>query len=64
MALQKKPSRRVENQKIRESAYTAARQLKAQEPHVNFIASWLIKRRHQNGFGEDFEYTLRPREAR
>lgn len=44
-------------------ANEAAEQLKQQKPRVNNITSWLENRKDQNGFGEDFEYTLRPRRA-
>lgn len=39
-------------------------QTAANQPKVNAITSWLDNRKNQNGFGEDFEYTLRPKEAR
>lgn len=38
--------------------------LRKQEPHVNAVTSWLQNRANQNGFGADFEYTLRPRGAK
>ena len=34
------------------------------EDKVNVIIDFLQKRKNQNGFGEDFEITLRPKEAR
>lgn len=36
--------------------------LKREGPRMNAIASYLEKRTNQNGFGEDFELTLIPRE--
>lgn len=33
------------------------------EDKVNVIIDFLQKRKNQNGFGEDFEITLRPKEA-
>ena len=32
-------------------------------PKMNAIASYLEKRKDQNGFGSDFEYTLQPKES-
>jgi hypothetical protein len=32
-------------------------------PHMNALAAYLERRKNQNGFGDDFEYTLRPKEA-
>ena len=46
---------------VHESADAAAKQLKAQKSLVNNTALWLANRKEQNGFGTDFEYTLRPR---
>lgn len=37
--------------------------LEREGPKLTAIASYLEKRRLQNGFGSDFEYTLRPKEA-
>jgi len=28
------------------------------EPRVNFLVAWLEARKSQNGFGQDFEWTL------
>lgn len=64
MIRKKKQPARSSNKQIRLSAYEAQKQLEKQEPHVNIVAAWLDRRRHQNGFGEDFELTLRPRGAR
>jgi len=30
-------------------------------PHMNALAAFLERRRDQNGFGDDFEYTLKPK---
>lgn len=32
--------------------------LRAQEPRVNALVAWLTERKLNNGFGEDFEWTL------
>lgn len=37
--------------------------VKAQQPRVNLITAYLERRKNQNGFGEDFEFTLRPKEV-
>lgn len=34
-----------------------------QQERINVVTSYLERRKNQNGFGEDFEYTLRPRGA-
>lgn len=36
--------------------------LKRDGPRMNAIASYLLKRADQNGFGDDFELTLIPKE--
>lgn len=48
---------------VRKSADDAAKQLQSQKAQVNRTASWLERRKEQNGFGTDFEYTLRPKES-
>lgn len=30
----------------------------AQQPDVNRLTGWLESRKHQNGFGDDFEWVL------
>lgn len=42
----------------------AQAQLNSQKPKVNALSTYLTKRSNQNGFGLDFEYTLRPRGTR
>lgn len=37
--------------------------LEREGPRLTALATYLERRRLQNGFGADFEYTLRPREA-
>lgn len=39
-------------------------QLESESERMNSIAAYLEKRKKQNGFGRDFEFTLRPKEAR
>lgn len=47
----------------RKTSEDAAKQLRDQKTRVNATASWLERRQTQNGFGQDFEYTLRPRSS-
>ena len=44
-------------------AEESLRKTESQQPHVDKITKWLNKRENQNGFGEDFEYTLRPKKG-
>lgn len=37
--------------------------LKREGPRMNAIAAYLERRKDQNGFGTDFEFTLRPKET-
>lgn len=37
--------------------------LEREGPRLTALAMYLERRRLQNGFGSDFEYTLRPKEA-
>lgn len=46
---------------VRKSADDAAKQLREQKTQVTRTAAWLERRKEQNGFGTDFEYTLQPR---
>lgn len=32
--------------------------VRAQEPHVTELVSWLERRKERNGFGRDFEFTM------
>lgn len=52
------------NAKLGAPAKEAAEQLSSQKTQVHAVAAWLERRANQNGFGEDFEYTLRPRGAK
>lgn len=40
-------------------AQQSIRETDAKQPRVNAINSYLRERHNKNGFGEDFEYTLR-----
>lgn len=37
--------------------------LEREGPRMNALATWLENRKDKNGFGTDFEYTLRPKGA-
>lgn len=55
--------RRSKIKEVQKRAEEAAAQLNSQKSEVTTVASWLERRKNQNGFGADFEYTLRPRRA-
>ena len=55
-----RPERPDPNDLIRQ-AEESLRKTESQQPHVDRITKWLNKRENQNVFGEDFEYTLRPK---
>lgn len=57
----KKKSNKHQINEVHKSTENAAKKLEAQKQKVNATASWLERRQLQNGFGQDFEYTLRPR---
>lgn len=40
------------------------RMLEREGTRMTFIADWLERRKGQNGFGEDFDITFYPREAK
>jgi hypothetical protein len=42
-------------------AEASLEQTKKQQPHVDRINGWLKDRENRNGFGDDFEYTLKPK---
>lgn len=55
--------RRAKIKELQKSVEAAQEQLSSQRKEVSSVASWLERRKDQNGFGADFEYTLRPRRA-
>lgn len=59
-----KRNERVDIDALDRKAEESIEQTVANQPKVNAVTSWLERRQNQNGFGEDFEYTLRPKEAR
>jgi hypothetical protein len=45
-------------------AVSAAEQLEEQQERVNALTAYLERRKMQNGFGRDFEFTFIPKESR
>lgn len=54
---------RVDPEDLISKAEASIRKTKEQQPRVNAISLWLNNRNLINGFGDDFEYTLRPKKA-
>lgn len=52
---------RVDPEEIIEKAQASITKVQDQQPRVNFINSWLDGRYKQNGLGDDFEWTLKPK---
>lgn len=61
MWFRRKP--RVDTAAAERQADAAVQRITDQQPRVDALTSWLERRKNQNGFGDDFEYTLRPKEA-
>lgn len=57
----KRTPARSNPEELIQQAEATLRRVESQQPHVDRITSWLKTREDQNGFGEDFEYTLRPK---
>lgn len=55
---------RAKIKELRKAEQEAAAKLNSQKTRVTAVATWLHNRTNQNGFGVDFEYTLRPRGSR
>jgi hypothetical protein len=58
----KNPSR-IDPAELERVATDSLDKVRKQQPRVNALTSYLERRKNQNGFGEDFEYTLRTKEA-
>lgn len=58
-----KPEQAVDPEALIIQATEIKEKLEREGPRLTALASYLEKRRLQNGFGSDFEYTLRPKEA-
>lgn len=57
------PGYAVDPQDLVNQANEINEKLEREGPKLTALATYLEKRRLQNGFGTDFEYTLRPKEA-
>lgn len=58
-----KKKQRVDPEQLSARADEVLQQIQNQQPRVNVITSFLNRRTLENGFGTDFEYTLRPKES-
>ncbi len=56
-------SHRVDPQELNRQTEEVKAKLEREGPRMNALATYLERRRMQNGFGTDFEYTLRPKGA-
>lgn len=64
MGMWKRPrSKRVDPSDLDRQTALVNIQLSANAEKMNNIATYLEKRKNQNGFGTDFEFTLRPRKT-
>lgn len=52
---------RVDPEELNRQSAEINERLEREGPRMSALASFLERRRLQNGFGTDFEYTLRPR---
>lgn len=52
---------RVDPDELIQKAEESLRKTESQTIHVNQLTTWLKNREMKNGFGDDFEYTLRPK---
>lgn len=53
----------IDPQVLIDQATEINNKLEREGPRLTALATYLERRRLQNGFGSDFEYTLRPKEA-
>lgn len=54
---------RINPEDLTRKADESLQETKKQQARVNVIVGYLERRKNQNGFGDDFEYTLKPRGA-
>lgn len=54
---------RVDPSELNRQTEEVNARLRRDGPKMNAIASYLERRKDQNGFGTDFELTLRPKET-
>lgn len=55
---------RIDTDAIMLQAEASIKKTEEQAPHVNALTTWLNNRNGKNGFGEDFEISLIPKDAR
>lgn len=63
MKLFKKREPRIDTDALARQADESLRLTREQQPYINALTTWLNNRKDDNGLGEDFEITLRPRRA-
>lgn len=61
---QKLRGKRIDPADLTRKADESLRTTSGQQERVNMLTEYLERRKNQNGFGEDFEYTLRPKGTR
>lgn len=61
MKLFKKREPRIDTDALERQADESLQKTREQQPYVNALTAWLNNRKDDNGLGEDFEITLRPR---
>lgn len=59
----KKKKSRIDPDELNREAQESLAETKSNQTQVNAVTAWLIKRSNQNGFGEDFEISLIPKES-
>jgi hypothetical protein len=59
--LRSQPEQAVDPEVLVKQATEISEKLEREGPRLTALAAYLEKRRLQNGFGSDFEYTLRPK---
>lgn len=58
----KKRSNKVDPNELLKKAEHSLATTEEQQPRVSFLTNWLHKRNGKNGFGDDFEWSLIPKE--
>lgn len=53
----------VDPEELMRMAASSLEETRRRQPYVNFLTEYLERRKGQNGFGQDFEITLRPRRS-
>jgi hypothetical protein len=56
--------KRVDPDELSAQAEAATEQIRTQQDRVNVMADWFERRKNVNGFGDDFEWTLKPKGSR